>query len=45
MEQPRSSYPRPSEVEWKELLRGVATGAIAAVAGMLFFCLKIKAFI
>jgi hypothetical protein len=30
MEQQMSSYPRPSEVEWKELLsKGVATGAIA----------------
>jgi hypothetical protein len=38
MEQQMSSYPRPSEVEWKELLsKGVATGAIAAVAGLLLW--------
>jgi hypothetical protein len=38
MEQPMSSIRQPGEVEWKELLtKGVATGTIAALAGMLLF--------
>jgi hypothetical protein len=38
MEQPMSSIRQAGEVEWKELLtKGVATGAIAALAGMLLF--------
>jgi hypothetical protein len=38
MEHSMSSYPQASEILWKKLLtKGVATGAIAAVAGMLLF--------
>jgi hypothetical protein len=38
MEQPMSSIRQAGAVEWKELLtKGVATGAIAALAGMLIF--------
>jgi hypothetical protein len=38
MEQPMSSICQASEVEWKELLtKGVTTGMIAALAGMLLF--------
>jgi hypothetical protein len=36
MEQPMSSYPRPREVEWKEILtKGAAAGVLAAIAGLL----------
>jgi hypothetical protein len=38
MEQLMSSIRQPGEVEWKELLtKGIATGVIAALAGMLLF--------